>query len=171
MCGWRSPRDVTLRRRKRSAMLCGPTTCSPRLIQLSQRTAIEMAKQMIAEGRLGRINHVSIRLLADYAAHPEGALTWRFKTEWSGSGVLGDLASHGVDLGRYLVGDITDLMCDAATFIAQRPQVGMTASHFSRGAGGPMGADENEDHIAALLRFRGGARGILESSRAPVGKQ
>jgi len=74
-----------------------------------------MAKQMIAEGRLGRINHVSIRLLADYAAHPEGALTWRFKTEWSGSGVLGDLASHGVDLGRYLVGDITDLMCDAAT--------------------------------------------------------
>lgn len=55
--------------------------------------AIEMAKQLIAEGRLGRINHVSIRLLADYAAHPEGALTWRFKTEWSGSGVLGDLAT------------------------------------------------------------------------------
>jgi predicted dehydrogenase len=95
--------------------------------------AIEIAKQLIAEGRLGRINHVSIRLLADYAAHPDSALTWRFKTEWSGSGVLGDLASHGVDLGRYLVGDITDLMCDAATFIAQRPQVGMTASHFSRG--------------------------------------
>jgi predicted dehydrogenase len=55
--------------------------------------AIEMAKQLIAEGRLGRINHVSIRLLADYAAHPEGALTWRFKPEWSGSGVLGDLAT------------------------------------------------------------------------------
>jgi predicted dehydrogenase len=133
--------------------------------------AIEVAKQLIAEGRLGRINHVSIRLLADYAAHPEGALTWRFKTEWSGSGVLGDLASHGVDLGRYLVGDITDLMCDAATFIAQRPQVGMTASHFSRGAGGPMGAVENEDYIGALLRFSGGARGILESSRASVGEQ
>jgi predicted dehydrogenase len=112
-----------------------------------------MAKQMIAEGRLGRINHVSIRLLADYAAHPEGALTWRFKTEWSGSGVLGDLASHGVDLGRYLVGDITDLMCDAATFIAQRPQVGMTASHFSRGAGGPMGADENEDYDRCTTAF------------------
>ncbi len=116
--------------------------------------AIEMARQLIADGRLGRINHVYIRLLADYAAHPDGALTWRFKTEWSGSGVLGDLASHGVDLGRYLVGDITDLMCDAATFIAQRPQVSMTASHFSRGTGGPMGAVENEDYIAALLRFR-----------------
>ena len=133
--------------------------------------AIEMARQLIVDGRLGRINHVYIRLLADYAAHPDGALTWRFRTEWSGSGVLGDLASHGVDLGRYLVGDITDLMCDAATFITQRPQVIMTASHFSRGMGGPMGAVENEDYIAGLLRFDGGALGILESSRASIGEQ
>jgi predicted dehydrogenase len=133
--------------------------------------AVEMARQLIAEGRLGRINHVSIRLLADYAAHPEGALTWRFKTEWSGSGVLGDLASHGIDLGRYLVGDITDLMCDSATFISERPEVSITAPHFSRGTGGPMGAVENEDYIAALLRFRSGARGMLESSRASIGEQ
>jgi predicted dehydrogenase len=133
--------------------------------------AIEMARQLIADGRLGRINHVYIRLLADYAAHPDGALTWRYITEWSGSGVLGDLASHGVDLGRYLVGEITDLTCNAATFIAQRPQVGITASHFSRGTGGPVGAVENEDYIAALLRFDGGALGILESSRASIGEQ
>jgi predicted dehydrogenase len=133
--------------------------------------AVEMARQLIADGRLGRINHVYIRLLADYAAPPDGALTWRFKSELSGSGVLGDLASHGVDLGRYLLGEITDLMCDVATFITQRPQVGVTASHFSRGTGGPMGAVENEDYVAALLRFRGGGRGILESSRASVGEQ
>jgi predicted dehydrogenase len=133
--------------------------------------AVEMARQLIADGRLGRINHVHIRLLADYAAHPDGALTWRFKTEWSGSGVLGDLASHGVDLGRYLVGDITALICDDATFISRRPQVSITTSHFSRGTGGPMEAVENEDYVAALLRFGGGARGILESSRASVGEQ
>ena len=133
--------------------------------------AVEMAKELIADGRLGRINHVYIKLLADYAAHPEGALTWRYKTEWSGSGVLGDLASHGVDLGRYLVGDITELLCDSATFIPQRPQVSSTASHFSRATGGPMGAVENEDYTAALMRFRGGALGILESSRASIGEQ
>lgn len=133
--------------------------------------AIEMAKQLIGDGRLGRINHVYIRLLADYAAHPEGALTWRYKTEWSGSGVLGDLTSHGVDLCRYLVGDITILICDSATFIRQRPQVSITASHFSRATGGPMGAVENEDYATALLRFRGGALGILESSRASIGEQ
>src|SRR5215213_11652309 len=133
--------------------------------------AVAMAKQLIADGRLGRINHVCIRLLADYAAHPEGALTWRFKTEWSGSGVLGDLASHGVDLGRYIVGEITDLVCDDAIFVTQRPQASMAASHFSRATGGPKRDVENEDYIAALLRFQGGARGILEASRASVGEQ
>ena len=81
-----------------------------------------------------------------YAAPPDGALTWRFKSDLSGSGVLGDLASHGVDLGRHLVGEITDLLCDTATFITQRRQVDMTVSHFSRGTGGPMGAVENEDY-------------------------
>jgi predicted dehydrogenase len=133
--------------------------------------AVQLARQLIADGRLGRINHVFIRLLADYAAHPEGALTWRFKREWSGSGVLGDLASHGVDLGRYLVAEIAALVCDEATFISQRPLASGTASHFSRGAGGPMEEVENEDYVAALLRFEGGARGILESSRASVGEQ
>lgn len=133
--------------------------------------AVELARQLIADGRLGRINHVLIRLLADYAAHPEGALTWRFKTEWSGSGVLGDLASHGVDLARYVIGEITALACDDATFIAHRPKASLDASHFSRGTGGELGEVENEDYIAALLRFEGGCRGILESSRASVGEQ
>jgi predicted dehydrogenase len=133
--------------------------------------AVQLARQLIIDGRLGRINHVFIRLLADYAAHPQGALTWRFKREWSGSGVLGDLTSHGVDLGRYLVAEIAALVCDEATFIGQRPQASATASHFARGTGGPMGEVENEDYVAALLRFEGGARGILESSRASVGEQ
>jgi predicted dehydrogenase len=132
--------------------------------------AVELARQLIADGRLGPINHVFIRLLADYAAHPEGALTWRFQTEWSGSGVLGDLVSHGVDLGRFLITDVAELVCDDATFITQRPHAGAAASHFSRGTGGPMGTVENEDYAAALLRFEGGPRGILEASRASVGE-
>jgi predicted dehydrogenase len=133
--------------------------------------AVELARQLISEDQLGRITHVLIRFLADYAAHPEGALTWRFQTEWSGSGVLGDLASHGVDLGRYLVGEITDVVCDEATFIPHRPQTSMAASPDTRGTEGSRGAVENEDYIAALLRFEGGASGMLESSRASVGEQ
>jgi predicted dehydrogenase len=132
--------------------------------------AVELARTLIAEGRLGAVSQVTIRLLTDYAAHPEGALTWRFANALAGSGVLGDLVSHGLDLARYVVGEITELACDTAIFITERPRVSGPASHFSRG-GGPLGAVENEDHVSALLRFASGARGVLESSRAAVGEQ
>jgi predicted dehydrogenase len=133
--------------------------------------AIELARQLIADGRLGAVTSVNTRLLADYAAHPEAALTWRFRNDWAGSGVLGDLVSHGVDLGRYVVGEITDVVCDSAIFIPDRPQVSGAVSHFSRGTGEKMGRVENEDYVCALLRFAGGARGTLESSRTAVGEQ
>ena len=133
--------------------------------------AIELARSLIADGRIGAITSVNIRLLADYAAHPEGALTWRFRNDWAGSGVLGDLVSHGLDLGRYVVGEITDLVCDSAVFIPERPEISGAASHFSRGTGGRMRRVENEDYVCALLRFAGGGRGTLESSRTAVGEQ
>ena len=60
-------------------------------------------------GRLGPIEHVTVRLLADYAAHPDAGLTWRFVNAPGRVGVLGDLVSHGVDLARYVVGEITDV--------------------------------------------------------------
>jgi len=119
----------------------------------------------------GQIHQVSITLLADYAAHPEGALSWRFINAWAGSGVLGDLVSHGIDLARYLVDEITDVVADDATFITQRPRVDGAASHFSRSSGGTLGPVENEDYVGALSRFAGGARGTLQSSRASVGDQ
>ena len=112
-----------------------------------------------------------IRLLADYAAHPDAGLTWRFRNEWAGSGVLGDLVSHGVDLGRYLVGEITALVCDRATFLESRPLVGAAVDRSTRVSGGERGPVENEDYVSALLRFAGGARGVLESSRVAVGEQ
>jgi predicted dehydrogenase len=133
--------------------------------------AVELARTLIAEGRLGRVHQVSIRLLADYAAHPDGPLSWRFRSAWSGSGVLGDLVSHGVDLARYLVAEIEEVVCDTATFIVDRPEVSGAVSHFSRGTGGPRGPVENEDYVSALLHFEGGARGTLESSRVAVGEQ
>ncbi len=133
--------------------------------------AVERAKALIADGRLGAVRHVRVRLLADYAAHPEGALTWRYQNAWSGSGVAGDLVSHGVDLARYVVGEISELMADTAIFIPQRPALtGVATGHNSRG-GGELGAVENEDYLSALLRFDGGARGVLESCRTSVGEQ
>lgn len=133
--------------------------------------AVQLARELVDAGRLGRIEQVDIRMLADYAAHPTGALSWRFETAYAGSGVLGDLVCHGIDLARYVVGEVAELVADDATFISDRPRSTGTASHFSRAEGGEPAPVENEDYAAALLRFVDGARGTLTASRVAVGEQ
>ncbi|MFF3909940.1 Gfo/Idh/MocA family protein [Streptomyces sp. NPDC001848] len=133
--------------------------------------AVAAARELIASGEIGTVTHVRIRLFSDYAAHPEGALTWRYERERGGSGVLGDLASHGVDLARFLLGEIESLAADSAVFIPERARpTGATAGH-TRASGGEPGPVENEDYVSCLLRFASGARGVLEASRVSVGEQ
>ncbi|MER7971290.1 MULTISPECIES: Gfo/Idh/MocA family oxidoreductase [unclassified Streptomyces] len=133
--------------------------------------AVERARELITGGAIGTVTHVAVRLFSDYAAHPESALTWRFERERGGTGVLGDLASHGADLARHLLGDITSLVADTAVFVPERARpTGATAGH-TRAAGGALGPVENEDHVGCLLRFASGARGVLEASRVAVGEQ
>ncbi|MEU2388819.1 Gfo/Idh/MocA family oxidoreductase [Streptomyces sp. NPDC012461] len=133
--------------------------------------AVEAARELITSGGIGTVTHARIRLFSDYAAHPEGALTWRYERERGGSGVLGDLASHGADLARFLLGDIASLTADTAVFVPERARpTGATAGH-SRAAGGELGPVENEDYVSCLLRFASGARGVLEACRVSVGEQ
>jgi predicted dehydrogenase len=133
--------------------------------------AVAAAREMITGGELGTITHARFRLFSDYAAHPDGALTWRYERQRGGSGVLGDLASHGVDLAWYLLGDIDALVADTAIFLAERARpTGPTAGHV-RAAGGEMGPVENEDYVSSLLRLASGARVVLEASRIAVGEQ
>ncbi|MGV9989271.1 Gfo/Idh/MocA family protein [Streptomyces sp. NPDC003374] len=133
--------------------------------------AVAAAREMIAAGEIGTVTHVRIRLFSDYAAHPDGALTWRYERERGGSGVLGDLASHGVDLARHLLGEIVSLTADTAVFVPERARpAGATAGH-ARAAGGERGPVENEDYVNCLLRFASGARGVLEACRVSVGEQ
>ncbi|MEU1511079.1 Gfo/Idh/MocA family oxidoreductase [Streptomyces sp. NPDC005811] len=133
--------------------------------------AVEAARELIASGEIGTVTHVRVRLFSDYAAHPEGALTWRYERARGGSGVLGDLASHGVDLARFLLGEIASLTADTAVFVPERARpTGATAGH-SRATGGELGPVENEDYVNCLLRFASGARGVLEACRVSVGEQ
>jgi predicted dehydrogenase len=138
--------------------------------------AVELARTLVAEGRLGGIQTASVRFLSDYAAHPDGALSWRFDPSLAGTGVLGDLASHGLDLMRYVLGasggDVVEVVGEQATFIARRPEpTNGAVSHFATAAGGRLGPVGNEDHVLAMLRFATGVRGVLESSRVAVGEQ
>ncbi|GHD72576.1 oxidoreductase [Streptomyces mirabilis] len=133
--------------------------------------AVAAARELIASGEIGTVTHVRIRLFSDYAAHPEGALTWRYERERGGSGVLGDLASHGVDLARFLLGEIEALTADTAIFLPRRARpTGATAGH-TRATGGELGPVENEDYVNCLLRFASGARGVLEACRVSAGEQ
>ncbi len=133
--------------------------------------AVEHARELVRSGRLGQVQHTTVHFSSDYSAHPDGALTWRFKNDLAGSGVLGDLVSHAADLARYVVGDLAEVVADTATFITERAVPDGNASHFSRGGTGPRQPVENEDYVSALLRFVDGSRGILESSRTEVGDQ
>jgi len=136
--------------------------------------AVETARELVAAGRLGQIQTAEVSMLADYSAHPDGALSWRFDPEYAGTGVLGDLASHGFDLLRHVGGDavgpVTELVADRATFITDRPEATGATSHFARGEG-PRRPVGNEDQASALLRFASGARGHLTASRVAVGEQ
>ena len=133
--------------------------------------AVVAAKEMVESDELGTITHVRFRLFSDYAAHPQGALSWRFERDRGGSGVLGDLAAHGVDLARYLLGEIDALTADTAIFLTERARpTGATAGH-QRAAGGELGPVENDDYVTSLVRFASGARGVLEASRIAVGEQ
>ncbi|MGW0087655.1 Gfo/Idh/MocA family protein [Streptomyces sp. NPDC003328] len=133
--------------------------------------AVAAARELIASGDIGTVTHVRIRLLSDYAAHPEGALTWRYERERGGGGVLGDLASHGVDLARLLVGEIESLAADTAVFIPERARPTSATAGHTRATGGAPGPVENEDYVNCLLRFASGARGVLEACRVSVGEQ
>jgi predicted dehydrogenase len=133
--------------------------------------AVEAARALIAAGDIGDVTHARVRLFSDYAAHPDGALTWRFERARGGNGVLGDLAAHGVDLVRFLLGEIGSLVADTAVFVPQRARpTGATAGH-TLATGGELGPVENEDYVSAQLRMESGARVVLEASRVAVGEQ
>jgi len=145
--------------------------------------AVERVRELIADGRLGRITNVRAVFFNSYAAEPNGALSWRFRREEAGSGALGDLLSHVVDLMQYVVAPITEVSSLLSTVHAQRPILPMgSGTHFAVIENGELGEVENDDYVAALVRFgagshaagaagAAGAVGTLEASRVSVGPQ
>ena len=139
--------------------------------------AVERVRELVAAGRLGRITNVRAVFFNSYAAEPKGALSWRFRRDQAGSGALGDLLSHVVDLMQYVVAPITEVSSLLSTVHAQRPILPMgSATHFAVIEDGELGDVENDDYVAALVRFAGaphatGAVGTLEASRVSVGPE
>ncbi|MBX3011407.1 MAG: Gfo/Idh/MocA family oxidoreductase [Caldilineaceae bacterium] len=131
---------------------------------------VQYAKQLIEEGRLGKITHYRGRFFAMYGSNPLGHLTWRFKQAYAGSGVLGDIMSHVVDMAHMLIGPIEQVVSQRHTFITDRPLPTGQGTHFGLGQpSDPTGPVENEDYVSALVRFANGAQGSFETCRAIFG--
>ena len=139
--------------------------------------AVEHSRQLIADGALGRVTNLRSVFFSGYASQPKGALSWRFDRTLAGSGALGDLLSHVVDLMQYLVGPVAEVSALTSTVYAQRPILPMgSATHFAVIEDGELGTVQNEDYASTLVRFAEdatgvGAVGTLEASRTIVGPQ
>jgi predicted dehydrogenase len=139
--------------------------------------AVERIRDLVATGELGQITNVRCVFFCGYAAEPNGALSWRFLREYAGSGALGDLLSHVVDLVQYVIGPVSEVCSLLSTFHRQRPILPMgSGTHFAVIENGELAPVENDDHAAALVRFAAGPHtdgtvGTLEASRVIVGPQ
>ncbi len=124
--------------------------------------AVMLAKRMIEAGDLGEIYHYRGTYLQDWVVSPELPLLWRFRKEKAGSGALGDIASHSIDLARFLVGEIEEVAGDLETFVKERPLPDDPSS---------KGAVTVDDAATALVRFAGGAMGTIEGTRLALGRK
>ena len=124
----------------------------PNLVWFNYRRvpAIALAKQFIEEGRLGQVFHYRAYYFNQSGVDPSKAQSWRYKRADAGSGAIGDLLSHSLDLARYLNGDITDLVASKHTFYPGR---------------------EVDDAVQVMARFSNGSLGSFEASRFGVGRR
>ncbi|MFD0961099.1 Gfo/Idh/MocA family protein [Paenibacillus chungangensis] len=133
--------------------------------------AIQYIKKLITEGVLGEIYHFRAQYLQDWIMDPQFPLVWRLRKEISGSGTLGDLMSHSIDLARFLVGEFKEVTGMMNTFIKQRPLGEMAGGLSAQLSGEQLGKVDVDDAVAALVRFENGALGVFEASRFAKGNR
>jgi predicted dehydrogenase len=124
--------------------------------------AVTLAKQMIEAGEIGEIYHYRGTYLQDWIVDPQFPRVWRLQKSVAGSGALGDIASHSIDLSRYLVGEITEVSGLLKTFIKERPLPDDPKK---------MGKVDVDDAALSLVKFRNGAIGSIEGSRFATGRK
>ncbi|WP_208837090.1 Gfo/Idh/MocA family protein [Paenibacillus cellulositrophicus] len=134
--------------------------------------ALQHAKRLIDEGALGEIYHFRAQYLQDWIMDPNFPLVWRMRKEMTGSGTLGDLMAHSIDLARFLVGEIKEVTGMAETFIKRRPIGEMAGGLHAVLSDEVVMADVDvDDAVAAMLKFENGAMGVLEATRFAQGNR
>ena len=123
--------------------------------------ALRQAYELIHSGKLGEIYHFRAVYLQEWIMDPNFPMVWRLDKNLAGSGVLGDLGAHVIDLARFLVGEPRRVSAMAKTFIKERPLADKTGT----------GQVTVDDAFVSLLEFENGALGTIEASRFSAGRK
>jgi predicted dehydrogenase len=133
--------------------------------------AVQYAKKLIDEGRLGKLYHIRANYLQDFIVDPTFPLVWRLQKEVSGSGALGDIGAHSIDLARFLVGEFKEIVAMMETFIKERPLAALQGGLSATADTEKLGAVTVDDAVAFLARFDNGVFGTFEATRFAQGNR
>ena len=124
--------------------------------------AVALARRLVEQGRIGEIRHVRASYQQDWIVDPQFPLVWRLQKDAAGSGALGDIGAHIVDMAQYLTGDLlTGVSALTETFVRERPLP----------SGDGLGSVDVDDAALFLGRFAGGAVASFEASRFATGRK
>ncbi|MEU7278239.1 Gfo/Idh/MocA family oxidoreductase [Streptomyces sp. NPDC045431] len=134
--------------------------------------AMAYARQLVAEGRLGALRHVRVTYLQDWLVDPDFPLTWRLRREHAGSGALGDLGAHIVDLAQYVAGErLVGVSALTETFVRERPLLAGASAGLSASGGAERGAVTVDDAAVFTGRLASGALATFEATRMAAGRK
>jgi predicted dehydrogenase len=133
--------------------------------------AVTLARQYVSEGRVGTVRHVRAQYLQDWIVDPEFPLVWRLRAEEAGSGALGDIGAHIVDLTQFVTGQrLTGVNAMLETFVTQRP-LPSASSGLSASGGTEVGDVTVDDAAVFFGRLDGGALASYEATRFATGRK
>jgi predicted dehydrogenase len=135
--------------------------------------ALALARRLVSEGRLGSIRHIRAQYLQDWLSDETAPLTWRLDKSRAGSGALGDIGAHSIDIAQWVTGlRITGVSALLETFVTERPMTGDFVGLGGKGGQGVgMGAVTVDDAALFTARFDGGQVGIFEATRFALGRK
>ncbi|WP_028047723.1 Gfo/Idh/MocA family protein [Cellulomonas sp. URHE0023] len=133
--------------------------------------AIQLARQLVADGRIGTVRHVRAQYLQDWIADANAPLSWRLDKQKAGSGALGDIGAHIVDLAQFVTGErVTGVSALLETFVHERP-VAASSSGLHGTAGTETGPVTVDDAAVFLGRMSGGGLATFEATRFAWGRK
>jgi predicted dehydrogenase len=133
--------------------------------------AVALARRLVEQGRIGEIRHVRASYQQDWITDPEFPLVWRLQRSMAGSGALGDIGAHIVDMAQYLTGDqLTGVSALTETFVRERP-LPAASSGLAASGGTERGTVDVDDAALFLGRFAGGAVASFEATRFATGRK